>query len=476
MSYEIEADYDQQFMFPPTIEELIAKDDPARFIREFVEVLDIENLGMKVRRAKDGRPNYSSRLLLKIWLYGWFDKVKSIRELEKLCTRDIGMMWLSGFNSPDHNTLWRFYKENKKALKKVFRHSVKTALDNNLVGMALHAIDGTKIRADVSEKNVLRKDKLKEDLKELDGIIERYFEEIEGQDSELSYQPDKLPEELQDQKKLREKITGSLRKLEEQDTRFLNETDEDSRIMKTREGKRFSYNSQAVVDSQKGIIVGADVVQSENDNNIMNDMLDNAKSNLGKKPGNTVLDAGYFSGKELKEADDNGYNVLVNIPASSGGNTNIGTESEYHQSNFKYDEKPGIYKCPKGGTLEFQRLKFKNDRYYRVKVYHCKDYKTCALINECSKDPRGRKIEISPYRETIDKHKMKASKYENRILLKKRMTIIEPVFGFMKNVLGFRRFRVRGLANVSSQWDLVCTIVNLRKIYKEWATGRVVFS
>ena len=475
MSYEIEADYEQQFLFPPSLEELIPKDDPARFIREFVEVLDIESLGMKVRKGKDGRPNYSSKLLLRVWLYGWFDKVKSVRELEKLCKRDIGMMWLVGMKAPDHNTLWRFYKNNKKSIKKLFKYSVKTAVDNNLVGMALHAIDGTKIRADVSDDNILKRDKLNKELKNIDAEIDKYFKEIESQTSDSQYEIEKLSEELQDQKKLRDRIKSSLNKLENQDVKYLNETDKDSRMMKTRDGIKFSYNSQAVVDSQNSIIVGVDVVQAESDSKLMNNMIKNAKENLDNNPETTVLDAGYFSGEELAKADEKGYNVITNIPPSSGWNINVPVESEYHQNNFAYDEKLDIYRCPKGGILEFQRMKRNSRKNYDTKVYHCKSYKTCPHRNECSKDPRGRKIDINPYKKIIEQHKMKLTRLENKILLKKRMAIVEPVFAIIKNILCFRRFRVRGLENVHDQWNLICTIVNLRKLYKKWMIGEVKF-
>jgi transposase len=477
MSYEIEADYEQQFIFPPSLEDFIGKDDPARFIREFVDSVEIGKLGFKTRESKDGRPNYSSRLLLKVWIYGWFDKVKSIRELEKLCKRDVGMIWLCGLNQPDHNTLWRFYRDNKDAIKKIFRKTVRVAFDNNLISMVLHAIDGTKIRADVSLNKILKRRELKEKLENLNESIEKYFEQVEGfSKEEESIELKNLPGDLQNQKDLRKRIRESLSTLEGEGTGNLSKTNKDSRIMQTGDGKRFAYNSQAVVDSDKGIIVAADVLQDENDARAMNRMLDKSKENLGEKAEENVFDGGYFSGKELHNADAEGYNVLVNIPEFSGNNVNVPIDSPYHQNNFKYEQEVDKYQCPFGGTLTFQRYKTNKKRNYTVKVYHCEKYKTCLHRNECSKSSRGRTIDISPYKETVEKYKMKMEIEESRKLLKRRMAIVEPVFGHIKNVLGFRRFKVRGLDNVRNQWHLICTIMNLRKIHKEWVKGAVILN
>ena len=146
MSQQIKADYSKTYLLPPSLEDWVPANHPVRFIREFVENLDLKELGFKVESNAEGRPFYSSDIMLKIWLYGYFNKVRSSRELEKQSKENMGLLWLIGMESPDHNTIWRFWKKNKKVLRKIFKESVTTADKLDLVGMVLNAIDGTKIK------------------------------------------------------------------------------------------------------------------------------------------------------------------------------------------------------------------------------------------------------------------------------------------------------------------------------------------
>ena len=152
MGKQIRADYEQILMFPPSVEDWVGKDHPARFIRDFVDSLDLSELGIEIPDSDTGRPPYAPDLLLKVWLYGYFNRIRASRKLEKACLENMGLIWLTGMNAPDHNSLWRFFKANKKSLRHLFKQSIRVALKADLIGLVLHAVDGTKIRTLSSQR------------------------------------------------------------------------------------------------------------------------------------------------------------------------------------------------------------------------------------------------------------------------------------------------------------------------------------
>ena len=153
MASPIYPDYGQQFLLPPALEDWVAKDHPVRFIREYVEQLNLSELGFVVPDGSEGRPPYAASLLLKIWLYGYLHRIRSCRRLEAACREHIGLVWLSGSISPDHNTLWRFWRENQKGIRALFKHSAQLAAKQGMVGLVLQALDGSKIEAVASGRS-----------------------------------------------------------------------------------------------------------------------------------------------------------------------------------------------------------------------------------------------------------------------------------------------------------------------------------
>jgi transposase len=470
MSYEIHPDYSQQFLLPPSLNEWVSADHPARFVQEFIDSLKLSALGFRERESDDGRPNYASELLLKVWLYGYMNKVRSTRQLERMCMNDVGMLWLTGMNYPDHNTIWRFFRDNKQALKGVFRQSVRVAANMGLVGLVLNAVDGTKILADVSRRKSYHRGDLEELLSKLDDAsLEEICDEIERNEEAEKGREYRLPENLAEKKRLRDEIKLQLEKLDEAGTNQLNETDEDARMIKTESGNKFCYNAQAAVDKTAGIIVSEDVSQDAMDSHLLTGMIEQTRNNVGEFADKTVADSGYFSGEELAKAEEIGADVLVNIKHTPTFAREGSSDEDYHQSKFTYNEKDDTYTCPRGGTLTYRGNSNRRRKGYTSRVYGCVDYKNCPFNEECTKNKRGRTITINPYSGAIKSQQKKQKIPENQALLQKRKTIVEPIFGYIKHVLCFRRWTVRGLDKVSAQWSLMCTCVNLRKMYPVWA-------
>lgn len=172
MAQPIAPDYGQQFLFPPALEDWVPQDHPARFLREFVDQLDLPALGFAMPVSVEGRPPYHPSLLLKIWLYGYFHRIRSTRKLEAACAEHLPLLWLSGLIAPDHNSLWRFWRDNKKALRGIFKQTVQLAVNTGAVGFALQALDGTKIPAACSSPKGWSKEYMEKLLAQLDAALD----------------------------------------------------------------------------------------------------------------------------------------------------------------------------------------------------------------------------------------------------------------------------------------------------------------
>lgn len=468
MSYEIRANYSQSWLLPPSLDDLLAEDHPARFIREFVDALDLRQLGFKMRKGEEGRPNYAADLLLKVWLYGYLERVRSSRRLEKACRCDMALMWLTGMNYPDHNSLWRFWNDNRKQLKEVFRQTIRVAAKAELIGMVLHAVDGTKITARASTDKMWGRKILGKKLARLDKSILEMTAEVERSEKQAGGEY-KLPEALVGKQKLQGVIREKLAELEKENREHMHPDERDAKVMKNQEGTRLGYNSQAVVDGKCGVIVAADVTNEQNDKHQLTPMLERVKEELGSVAEETVADSGYWSGEELAKAEDAHFPVLVNLDEVEAERDLAGP---YGSSNFTYKKEEDCYVCPRGEVLTYERTRQANGG----RVYRCHSCKTCPVRGQCSKDRAGRSVERSPYIEARLRQEEKQKDEDKRKLLRLRMKIVEPVFAVTKELLGFRRYTFGGLTKVRPQWWFLCSLVNLIRMYPLWKAGELEFN
>lgn len=469
MSNEIRADYRSQMVLPPSLEDWIPSDHPARFIRDFVDSLDLAALGFKQRKSEEGRPSYAPDLLLKVWLYGYFDRIRSTRALERACLEHISLIWLTGMNYPDHNTLWRFVRDNGEAIREVFVQGVRVAAMADLVGMVVHAVDGTKIRAQASKWTAHHRKILERALSELEASIEEMLTEVEASE-EQEVGDYRLSEQLEDAEQRKEFILKALSELEDAGTDHLQPAEPDARMMKCEGTFDFAYNAQAVVDQQSGLIVAEDVNNDGTDQNELPTMLKQVEEILETTAEETVADAGYASGESLTEAQQMSAEVLVNLPPIMNPPPGKG---EFHASKFRYDADADVCVCPRGQTLTFERERWDRNRRHKERVYRCKHHRECPDRSRCTKDQRGRMVAIGPHREAVQRQIEKQKDPAKRTLLNKRKTIVEPVFGHIKEPMGFRRWSLRYLEGIKTQWALVCLVTNLRKLHIHWVAGRI---
>jgi transposase len=469
MSHEIRANYNQLLLIPPCLDDFVTARDPVRFIREFVDSLDLKEMGFKMPQTDEGRPCYAADLLLKVWIYGFLERIRSTRKLEKACHQHVGLMWLTGMHHPDHNSLWRFWRDNKKVLKSVFRKTVELAIKMELVDMVLNAVDGTKIASASSTRALWDKAKLEETLACLEKLLDKAMAEVEvGEKSESGEYA--LPEQLRDTAALRDRVREKLQELEKEHRAQMHPKEREAEVMKTQEGKRLGYNGQAVVDAKAGIIVAAEVTREQNDKRQLVPMIEAAREVTGKAADENVADAGYFSGEQLAKAEAENLPVTVSLKELKKAEANGG---EFHASKFTYDCERDCCVCPLGGLLNYERTKEASGKDYEVRLYRCQSFQDCSRRWECSRDKQGRTVQVSPYQGEILRQKEKQSNQDTNGLLKKRMAVVEPVFAWIKHLLGFRRWTMCGLEKVKAQWALVCAVVNLSKIYRIWAAGIV---
>jgi len=237
VSHVIRADRRQRVLILPDVDQWIAPEHPARFVYDLVESLDLAALNFRLPEGgEEGRPHYAPEMLLAVWLYGWMERIRSSRRLEKACLRDLAFLWLTGNHHPDHNTLWRFFRDNKRAMRALFKQTVQIAAKANLVGFALHALDGTKIKAASSIDTALHRKTLEEHLKKLDGIVDASIAATEAaeQEEDASFA---MPAEMRDPKKRREEIQKALKALDQEETKHLHPAEPAARVMKTRRGR-----------------------------------------------------------------------------------------------------------------------------------------------------------------------------------------------------------------------------------------------
>ena len=459
----IDADFSKTFLFPPALEDFLPPDHPARFIRELVEYL-LPSLELEWKKEDgDGRPPFAAGLLMRVWMYGYMHRITTVRKLEAACREHVGLLWLTGMNAPDHNTLWRFWKMNRKTIKQVFRESMQLAVQAGMIGMALHAIDGTKIQSSSSTRTAWSRRKLEKFLKRVDEQIEvleaTIGTHIEGKDEGY-----RLQQDLKDQQTLRKTITEKLDKLTSENTDDMNPNETDARLMKSGVGIRLGYNGQMVADAVEGMIVAESVNNEPYDQGQMMPMMDLVEIEFGTTAAETIADGGYSTEETLVQAEAKGRSITV---APGANDAESHADDPYHASRFMYDPTENVFVCPQNQKLVFEERKKKNNKR-KVDVYRCTVSATCPVASICTSSRRGRTIERSEHHEVVTRQQLKRRSDQAIANMKKRSQLAERPFADIKRHLGFVRFRAGGLLNATAEWTWICLTFNLRILLRRW--------
>lgn len=464
MPYVEGQDRYQITFFPESIDEYITDNNVVRLIEEFVEGLNMVTLGFNYAVCPTvGRPPFNPRDLLKLYLYGYLNRIRSSRKLEIEATRNIEVLWLMKKLKPDFKTIADFRKDNKKALKSVFRAFYRIIDEWGLIGKDLVAIDGTKFRADNSKKRNFNKEKLQRHLKYIDEKTEQYMRELDEGDAAEVADRKLTTKEIQEKIKVlrerKETYTSMVMQLAEEEETEISITDPDARQMKNRDGGvHIGYNVQTTVDSKNNLIVDYKVTQNPNDLGELDNMALRAKKLFNDKGFEAVADKGYYKASDLKKCVEENIRPYVSKPSYSNGTGN----KEYFADKFIYNKDKNSYTCPAGQELhKYRDRKEKNKLIgYGYRNYlACKD---CSFKDQCTKSKTGREIfrhVDQDFLDTInDQTEQNIEKY------KLRQCIVEHPFGTIKRGWGAYYFLTRGKRSVTTEISLSYLVYNMKRV------------
>ena len=450
---------EQSVLFPQSLDEIISADNEVRIIDLFAESIHLADFKFVTKNATEGRPAYNPKDLLKLFVYGYLNSIRSSRVLEKECHRNVEVMWLMKQLSPDHNTISNFRRDNQKAIRQVFRHTVSIAAQFNLIGGKLIAGDSTKLRAQNSKKNNFNESKIEQHLVYIENKLNEYNKALEVADEDNK----KIIEtEINKQNNRKDFYNNLSNQLQQNGDTQISTTDPDSRQMITRNNiTEVAYNVQTVVDEKHNLPIDYKVT-NENDSKAMGPMLRRTKIILNTTDFTALYDKGYHTGSEIKKAVEMGVNIMVAIP----GVASFAPDERYNFDQFIYNQQQDCYTCPQQQTLTtngnwYQKSK---QRYiYFVKHYKTKSCATCPALALCTKNKKGRLLERSEYQPYIEQNKKNIE--ANTKTYKKRQAIVEHPYGIIKRQWGFYYITTKkGIKRASADVGLMFVAYNLRRL------------
>jgi len=452
---------DQLALFPTTLNDAVGIHHPVRVIDEFVDGLDLAGTGFsKVEAEVMGRPPYAPGDLLKLYLYGYVNRVRSSRGLEREAQRNVEVMWLVHGLTPAFKTIADFRKDHPRAIVEVCRQFIRFCRELSLVGGELIAIDGTKIEAVASRKQVITPKSVEKTMAALDRKIAAHLAAMDEADRQEETQGATTIDEgavakaLQRLREKRERAQQQADHLAAQDLSQQVLTEREAKLMRTaRHGYQVAYNAQTVVDAEHKLIVAFDLINDGNDQRQLHPMALQGKEALQAEQVTAVADTGYSNGQQGERCEKDGITPIV--PRAETVNPN--GRQYFSRDQFTYDRQSDTWRCPAKATLSLKTIWHTQNK----RVYTTAACATCPLKRQCTRAPR-RMIIRDFYEDAREAMHRRAIADPGWMKLRREMA--EHPFGTMKWLMGYPRFLVRGLTKARAELALGVLSYNLKRV------------
>lgn len=456
---------EQTSLLPARIEDYVIPDHPVRVIDAFVDSLDLAALGFKHAVVADtGRPPYHPADLLKLFVYGYMNRIRATRRLETEAGRNLELMWLIGQLKPDFKTLSLFRRANAQAIGLTCRSFTEFCRQQGLFAAELVAIDGSKFQTVASRKKVWTAQQLAKARAQIDERISTYLKELEQSESEHSStaSPDRVQAALAELKAQKTRLDAVGEEMTSSGQSQLVQGEPEARLMRTTQGHTVSYNVQIAVDSANKLIVAHEVTNQGNDHQQLYPMASAAKQSLQVDKLNVVADTGYTNGEHAARCEAEGITPAVPMMAVSN------THGEFFsKAEFTYDHETDTYRCPAGQAL----VRIKTDARSRDHVYGTRACDACALRPQCT-GARRRTINRDFFATEAEAAARRVQQQPRMML--ERKSVAEHPFGNLKWMMGTPRFLLRTLAGARIEMNLAITAYNLKRVIQILGVPRLL--
>ena len=460
----------QSTLLPEILEDYVADTNPVRVVDVYVDELDLGALGFEgVDPATTGRPAYHPSVLLKIYLYGYLNRIQSSRRLEREAQRNVELMWLTGRLTPDFKTIANFRKDNGKAICSVCRQFVVLCRQLGLLSEALVAIDGAKFKAVNNRDRNFTSAKLQRRMEEIEASINRYLAALDTADRQEPSVAQAKTERLQDKiaalKARMQELKALEVRLNATPDQQISLTDPDARSMKTRGTGIVGYNAQIAVEAKHHLIVANEVTNDGVDRSQLSSMAKQARSAMGSKELTAVADRGYFKGEEILACGQAGITAIVPKPLTSGSKA----EGRFGKQDFVYVADDDEYRCPAGQRL-IKRFTSVEDGM-TLHSYWSSACPGCPLKAQCT---TGKERRVKRWEHEAVLEAMQARLDNAPETMRIRRQTVEHPFGTIKSWMGATHFLTRTLARVSTEMSLHVLAYNVKRVMKLLGIGALI--